>query len=107
MPSTAYSSLKKIKETTSTDCVGDSLRQNKLDAKFRSASSGLQQVVFLGHIVSADGIIIDPSKVEAITKWPRPTTVTELMKKRVRSFVVTDERQRVFDAIETEIGDLL
>ncbi|GJT89005.1 retrotransposable element Tf2 [Tanacetum coccineum] len=36
----------------------------------------------LGHIVSADGIIMDPSKVEAITKWPRPTTVTE-----VRSFL--------------------
>ncbi|GJZ83048.1 hypothetical protein Tco_0648221 [Tanacetum coccineum] len=29
-----------------------------------------------------DGIIMDPSKVEAITKWPRPTTVTE-----VRSFL--------------------
>ncbi|GKF92752.1 hypothetical protein Tco_0279471, partial [Tanacetum coccineum] len=28
------------------------------------------------------GIIMDPSKVEAITKWPRPTTVTE-----VRSFL--------------------
>ncbi|GKF86081.1 hypothetical protein Tco_0253908, partial [Tanacetum coccineum] len=28
------------------------------------------------------GIIMDPSKVEAITKWPRPTTVTE---ERVRS----------------------
>ncbi|GKA00728.1 reverse transcriptase domain-containing protein [Tanacetum coccineum] len=33
---------------------------------------------FLGHIVSAEGIIMDPSKVEAITKWPRPTTVTEV-----------------------------
>ncbi|GKD34073.1 putative reverse transcriptase domain-containing protein, partial [Tanacetum coccineum] len=42
----------------------------------------LQQVAFLGHIVSADGIIMDPSKVEVITKWPRPTTVTE-----VRSFL--------------------
>ncbi|GKC44756.1 putative reverse transcriptase domain-containing protein [Tanacetum coccineum] len=30
----------------------------------------------------ANGIIMDPSKVEAITKWPRPTTVTE-----VRSFL--------------------
>ncbi|GJW03008.1 hypothetical protein Tco_1561864 [Tanacetum coccineum] len=26
---------------------------------------------------ASDGIIMDPSKVEAITKWPRPTTVTE------------------------------
>nr|GEW33407.1 reverse transcriptase domain-containing protein [Tanacetum cinerariifolium] len=34
---------------------------------------------FLGHIVSADGITMDPSKVEAITKWPRPTTMTEVI----------------------------
>ncbi|GKF52923.1 retrotransposable element Tf2 [Tanacetum coccineum] len=31
---------------------------------------------------ASSGIILDPSKVEAITKWPRPTTVTE-----VRSFL--------------------
>nr|GFC10803.1 retrotransposon protein, putative, Ty3-gypsy subclass [Tanacetum cinerariifolium] len=34
-------------------------------------------VAFLGHIVSAEGITMDPAKVEAITKWPRPTSVTE------------------------------
>ncbi|GKF85930.1 putative reverse transcriptase domain-containing protein, partial [Tanacetum coccineum] len=39
-------------------------------------------VAFLGHIVSVDGITMDPVKVEAITKWPRSTTVTE-----VRSFL--------------------
>ncbi|GKA34060.1 retrotransposon protein, putative, ty1-copia subclass [Tanacetum coccineum] len=54
----------------------------KLYAKFSKCEFWLQQVAFLGHIVSADGIIMDPSKVEAITKWPRPTTVTE-----VRSFL--------------------
>nr|GFC82988.1 DNA/RNA polymerases superfamily protein [Tanacetum cinerariifolium] len=42
----------------------------------------LDNVVFLGHIVSAEGITMDPAKVEAITKWPRPTSVTE-----VRSFM--------------------
>nr|GFD07518.1 retrovirus-related Pol polyprotein from transposon 17.6 [Tanacetum cinerariifolium] len=34
-------------------------------------------VAFLGHIVSAEGIMMDPAKVEVITKWPRPTSVTE------------------------------
>nr|GEX71907.1 DNA/RNA polymerases superfamily protein [Tanacetum cinerariifolium] len=58
------------------------LRQKKLYAKFTKCEFWLQQVAFLGHIVSADGITMDPSKVEAITKWPRPTTVTE-----VRSFL--------------------
>ncbi|GJT19089.1 putative nucleotidyltransferase, ribonuclease H [Tanacetum coccineum] len=42
----------------------------------------LRTVAFLGHIVSAEGITMDPAKVEAITKWPRPTSVTE-----VRSFL--------------------
>nr|GFB16197.1 putative reverse transcriptase domain-containing protein [Tanacetum cinerariifolium] len=38
----------------------------------------LDNVAFLGHIVSAEGITMDPAKVEAITKWPRPTSVTEV-----------------------------
>nr|GFC28010.1 RNA-directed DNA polymerase [Tanacetum cinerariifolium] len=40
-------------------------------------------VAFLGHIVSAEGITMDPAKVEAITKWPRPTSVAE---EREKSF---------------------
>ncbi|GJW61042.1 putative nucleotidyltransferase, ribonuclease H [Tanacetum coccineum] len=58
------------------------LRQKKLYAKFSKCDFWLGQVAFLGHIVSADGISMDHAKVEAITKWPRPTTVTE-----VRSFL--------------------
>ncbi|GJR27961.1 ribonuclease H-like domain-containing protein [Tanacetum coccineum] len=57
------------------------LRQEKLYAKF-SKCEFLSKVAFLGHIVSAEGITMDPAKVEAITKWPRPTSVTE-----VRSFL--------------------
>ena len=37
---------------------------------------------FLGHVVSADGIYVDPHKVEAVANWEQPTTVTE-----VRSFL--------------------
>ena len=37
---------------------------------------------FLGHVVSADGIYVDPQKVEAVANWEQPTTVTE-----VRSFL--------------------
>ena len=39
-------------------------------------------MVFLGHVVSKDGIQVDPKKIEAIIDWPRPMTVTE-----VRSFL--------------------
>nr|GEX18973.1 hypothetical protein [Tanacetum cinerariifolium] len=54
------------------------LRQENLYAKFLKCEFWLGQVAFLGHIVSADGITMDHAKVEAITKWPRPKTVTEL-----------------------------
>nr|GFC55152.1 putative reverse transcriptase domain-containing protein [Tanacetum cinerariifolium] len=53
------------------------LRQEKLYAKFSKCEFLLSSVTFLGHIVSAEGITMDPAKVEAITKWPRPTFVTE------------------------------
>ncbi|GJW75286.1 putative reverse transcriptase domain-containing protein [Tanacetum coccineum] len=58
------------------------LRQEKLYAKFSKCEFWLSKVAFLGHIVSAEGITMDPAKVEAITKWPRPTSMTE-----VRSFL--------------------
>nr|GEW07165.1 COBRA-like protein 1 [Tanacetum cinerariifolium] len=58
------------------------LRQKKLYAKISKCEFWLGQVAFLGHIVSADGITMDPAKVNAITKWPRSKTVTE-----IRSFL--------------------
>ena len=38
--------------------------------------------MFLGHVISRDGISVDPQKLEAVVNWPRPTNVTE-----VRSFL--------------------
>nr|GFA06103.1 putative reverse transcriptase domain-containing protein [Tanacetum cinerariifolium] len=49
------------------------LRPEKLYAKFSKCEFWLSSVAFIGHIVSAEGITMDPAKVEAITKWPRPT----------------------------------
>ena len=37
---------------------------------------------FLGHVVPKNGVMVDPSKIEAVKSWIRPTNVTE-----VRSFV--------------------
>nr|GFB13713.1 hypothetical protein [Tanacetum cinerariifolium] len=62
--------------------VLQTLRQEKLYAKFSKCEFWLSSVAFLGHIISAEGITMDPTKVEAITKWPRPMSVTE-----IRSFL--------------------
>ncbi|KAI3451367.1 hypothetical protein Pfo_008032 [Paulownia fortunei] len=42
------------------------LKEKQLYAKFKKCEFWLEQVVFLGHVVSKDSISVDPSKVEAI-----------------------------------------
>lgn len=39
-------------------------------------------VMYLGHVVTAGGVAMDPKKLEVITTWPMPRTVTE-----IRSFL--------------------
>nr|BAL46523.1 hypothetical protein [Gentiana scabra x Gentiana triflora] len=62
--------------------VLQTLKEKKLYAKFSKCEFWLKQVSFLGHVISGDGIQVDPAKIEAVSKWPRPTTVTE-----IRSFL--------------------
>nr|GFD52084.1 RNA-directed DNA polymerase homolog [Tanacetum cinerariifolium] len=50
--------------------VLQTLQQEELYAKFSKCEFWLSSMAFLGHIVSAEGITMDPAKVEAITKWP-------------------------------------
>ncbi len=58
------------------------LRQHKLFARLSKCAFGLESVEFLGHIVSKDGICVDPKKVEVIKQWPTPKS-----QKDVRSFL--------------------
>ncbi|KAL0549222.1 hypothetical protein IC582_013703 [Cucumis melo] len=62
--------------------VLQTLRDNKLYAKFSKCEFWLKQVSFLDHVVSKAGVFVDPAKIEAITGWTRPSTVSE-----VRSFL--------------------
>ncbi|WVZ84046.1 hypothetical protein U9M48_031122 [Paspalum notatum var. saurae] len=58
------------------------LREHKLYAKFSKCAFWLKEVAFLGHILSAKGVAVDPSKVEDVLNWKQPQTVTE-----IRSFL--------------------
>jgi hypothetical protein len=58
------------------------LKEKQLYAKLSKCEFWLDKVVFLGHVISAEGIMVDPKKVEAILQWEFPKNVTE-----VRSFL--------------------
>ena len=80
----------------------ETLREKKLYDKLRKCDFLLKKVSFLGHIVLAKGIRVDPIKIEAVVNWKPPRNVTE-----VRSFLglagyhrfsahqITQERSKV------------
>ena len=53
------------------------LREEKLYAKFSKCEFWLTSVTFLEHVVSKEGIRVDPTKIEAVRGWTRPTSPTE------------------------------
>lgn len=57
------------------------LRRDKFFATLKKCEFGSSQVHFLGYILSAKGVAVDPSKISTIQSWPTPSTRTE-----VRSF---------------------
>ena len=69
----------------------ETLREKKLYAKLRKCDFWLKEVSFLGHIVSVEGIRVDPIKIEAVVNWKPPRNVTE-----VRSFLGLAEYYRRF-----------
>ena len=54
------------------------LREHKLYTKFSKCEFWLSKVPFLGHILSKDGISVDPSKVQEVMDWKAPTLVHEV-----------------------------
>lgn len=52
------------------------LRRDQLFATLKKCEFGSSLVHFLGYIVSAEGLAVDPGKVEAIKSWPIPTTLS-------------------------------
>ena len=51
-------------------------------AKLRKCDFYRDRIQYLGHIISEEGISMDPEKIEAIMNWPTPRNVTD-----VRSFM--------------------
>ena len=54
------------------------LREHKLYGKLSKCSFYQSRIQYLGHVISGEGIAMDPAKFEAIMEWPVPTNVTEV-----------------------------
>ena len=58
--------------------VFESLKEAKLKLKPSKCEFFKQKLMYLGHVVSVNGIQTDPKKVEVIQKWPISTNVIEV-----------------------------
>ncbi|GJP33847.1 hypothetical protein CLOM_g18354 [Closterium sp. NIES-68] len=58
-------------------CVFQILRR-ELYIKLSESDFALEKVQFLGHIVSTQGVHVDPKKIEAVRTWKTPENVKEL-----------------------------
>lgn len=58
------------------------LSTNSLFAKESKCRFSVTQVEYLGHIISEQGVAVDPTKIQVVIKWPRPIST-----KKVRGFL--------------------
>ncbi|KAL0329013.1 UNVERIFIED_CONTAM: Retrovirus-related Pol polyprotein from transposon.6 [Sesamum radiatum] len=78
------------------------LKQKELYVKLSKYEFWINQVVFLGHVISSDGVMPDPSKAKAIMEWRVPKNST-----KVRSFLGLVGCYRRFDEVFSIIVDPL
>ena len=48
------------------------LRENQLYAKFSKFKFWLDEMTFLGHIITNGRIVVDPAKVKKVLEWKPP-----------------------------------
>jgi hypothetical protein len=58
------------------------LRENELKVKKSKCTFAKQQILYLGHVISNEGVSADKTKIAPILKWQRPDNV-----KALRSFL--------------------
>eukprot|EP00253_Pinus_taeda_P022460 PITA_22460 len=62
--------------------VLQTLREHQLYAKFSKCDFFKEEIQYLGHVITRDGIAVDPEKIKAIMEWPVPKDVAD-----IRSFM--------------------
>ena len=82
--------------------VLEKLREHQLYAKFSKCEFWLNEVGFLGHVISGEGIVVDPTKVQSVTEWLASTSVGQ-----IRSFLVLAGYYRRFIENFSKIAKLM
>jgi hypothetical protein len=54
------------------------LRDHRLYAKLSKCEFWLEKVIFLGHIISKEGISVDPSKIQVVLSWNAPMSISDI-----------------------------
>jgi hypothetical protein len=54
------------------------LRREKLYAKLEKCEFLLDNVSFLGHVISGEGVAVDLEEVKVVVEWTRPTSMFEI-----------------------------
>jgi hypothetical protein len=54
------------------------LREHRLYAKLSKCEFWMEQVIFLGHVISKGGVSVDPSKVQDVLRWNALTSVGDI-----------------------------
>eukprot|EP00253_Pinus_taeda_P017334 PITA_17334 len=58
--------------------VLQTLREHQLYAKFSKCDFFKEEIQYLGHVITKDGIDVDPEKIKAIMDWPVPKDVADV-----------------------------
>ncbi|CAA0832681.1 Uncharacterized mitochondrial protein AtMg00860, partial [Striga hermonthica] len=91
--------------------VLETLRQERLYAKFSKCEFCLQRISFLGHVITQAGIEVDPSKVSAVQNWSTPRNPSETMNGTGRPIPVLEGDNRRLEEenrrLKVENEDLL